>query len=139
MALCSMTKLQNKYENFSTAVKRLNEANIAYKKNADNDIYQDALIKRFEFTFELCWKTLREFMTEQGYRLELPSPKGVFALAYQEGILDDEALWLDMLESRNLTSHDYGREIAAEIADKISNRYAKALSDLNKFIASNLK
>lgn len=134
-----MTKLQNKYENFSTAVKRLNEANIAYKKNADNDIYQDALIKRFEFTFELCWKTLREFMTEQGYRLELPSPKGVFALAYQEGILNDEALWLDMLESRNLTSHDYGREIAAEIADKISNRYAKALSDLNKFIASNLK
>ena len=102
-----MTKLQNKYENYSAAVKRLNEANIAYKKNADDDIYQDALIKRFEFTFELCWKMLREFMLDQGYLMEIASPRGVFALAYQEGILHDEALWLDMLESRNLTSHDY--------------------------------
>ena len=57
-----MTKLENKYENFGNAVNRLNEANVAYKKNSDNDIYQDALIKRFEFTFELAWKTLREFM-----------------------------------------------------------------------------
>ena len=42
-----MTKLENKYENFGNAVNRLNEANVAYKKNSDNDIYQDALIKRF--------------------------------------------------------------------------------------------
>ena len=72
-----MIKLANKFDNFSKAVKRLNEANIAYKKNSADDIYQDALIKRFEFTFELAWKTLREFMTEQGYQLEILSPKGV--------------------------------------------------------------
>ena len=134
-----MTKPENKNANFSQAVKRLNEANIAYKRNAENDIYQDALIKRFEFTFELGWKSLREFLLAQGYRLELPSPKGVFAFAYQEGILQDETLWLDMLESRNLTSHDYGRELSKEIADKISNRFCKALSDLNKYIAEHLK
>ena len=55
-----MIKLANKFDNFNKAVKRLNEANIAYKKNRDDDIYQDALIQRFEFTFELAWKTLRE-------------------------------------------------------------------------------
>lgn len=76
-----MIKLANKFDNFNKAVKRLNEANIAYKKNSDNDIYQDALIQRFEFTFELAWKTLREFMTDQGYQLEILSPKGVFAFA----------------------------------------------------------
>lgn len=54
-----MAKLNNKYDNFSNAVNRLNEANIAYRRNPENDIYQDALIKRFEFTFELAWKTLR--------------------------------------------------------------------------------
>lgn len=134
-----MTKLQNKYENFNTAIKRLIEANIAYKRNADNDIYQDALIKRFEFTFELCWKTLREFMLDQGYLMEIASPKGVFALAYQEGFLNDEEIWLDMLESRNLTSHDYGRKVAEMIAEKISNRYTKALTDLGKYISSALK
>ena len=133
-----MTKLENKYENFGNAVNRLNEANVAYKRNSDNDIYQDALIKRFEFTFELAWKTLREFMTDQGYRLEILSPKGVIAFAYQEGILADEPLWLDMLMSRNLTAHDYGRELSAEIADKISNRYCKALTSLGKYIAEKI-
>ncbi len=134
-----MTKLENKYDNFNKAVKRLNEANISYRKNSENDIYQDALIKRFEFTFELGWKTLREFLIEQGYRLEILSPKGVIAFAYQEGILSDETLWLNMLEARNLTAHDYGRELSAEIADKISTRFCKSLSGLSKFIADNLK
>ena len=134
-----MTKLENKYENFGNAVNRLNEANVAYKKNSDNDIYQDALIKRFEFTFELAWKTLREFMLDQGYTLEILSPKGVIAFAWREGIISNEELWLDMLQSRNLSAHDYGRELSADIADKISNRYCKELTALKKYIADSLK
>lgn len=81
-----MTKLENKYDNFSKAVNRLNEANIAYKRNSNDDIYQDALIKRYEFTFELAWKTLREYLVDQGYQLEIMSPKGVIAFAWREGI-----------------------------------------------------
>ena len=134
-----MTKLENKHENFSNAVNRLNEANVAYKKNSDNDIYQDALIKRFEFTFELAWKTLREFMLDQGYSLEILSPKGVISFAWREGIISNEELWLDMLQSRNLSAHDYGRELSADIADKISNRYCKELTALKKYIADSLK
>ena len=134
-----MTKTQNKNANFAQAAKCLNEANIAYRRDPKNDLYQDALIKRFEFTFELGWKSLREFLFSQGYQPELPSPKGVFAFAYREGILQDEALWLDMLGSRNLTSHDYGRELSEEIAEKISSRFAKALSELNKYISEHLK
>ena len=130
-----MSKFKNKAENFRSAVKRLNEANAAYQKSTENELYQDALIKRFEFTFELAWKTLREFLLDQGYRLEIASPKGVFAYAYQEGFLEDEALWLDMLETRNLTAHDYGREFAANAADAVSRRYAKALSALAKRLA----
>ena len=134
-----MTKLENKHENFSNAVNRLNEANVAYKKNSDNDIYQDALIKRFEFTFELAWKTLREFMLDQGYSLEILSPKGVISFAWREGIISNEELWLDMLQSRNMSAHDYGRELSADIADKISNRYCKELTALKKYIADSLK
>ena len=134
-----MKKLENKYDNFNRAVKRLNEANTAYKSNCDDELYQDAFIKRFEFTFELAWKTLREFLTEQGYRLEIPSPKGVIAFAYREGIIENESVWLDMLESRNLTAHDYGRELAAGIAEKISVRYCKELTALSGKIGADLK
>ena len=132
-----MTKTENKNANFSQAVKRLNEANIAYRRHADDDIYQDALIKRFEFTFELGWKSLREFLITQGYQLEIPSPKGVFALAYREGILRDEALWLDMLESRNRTSHIYDDRIAAKIARDISTRFLPVLEDLAEYFREN--
>lgn len=134
-----MTKLENKYENFGNAVNRLNEANVAYKRNSDNDIYQDALIKRFEFTFELAWKTLREFMLDQGYSLEILSPKGVISFDWREGIISNEELWLDMLQSRNMSAHDYGRELSADIADKISNRYCKELTALKRYIADSLK
>ena len=133
-----MSQPSNKLDNFAKALKRLNEANTVYKKHTDDDIFQDALIKRFEFTFELGWKTLREFLSAQGYKLDILSPKGVFAFAYQEGILTEETLWLDMLESRNLTSHDYGRELSENIADKISTRYAKALQNLYKFLSEHM-
>lgn len=133
-----MTKLENKYDNFSKAVNRLNEANIAYRRNSDDDIYQDALIKRYEFTFELAWKTLREYLVDQGYQLEIMSPKGVIAFAWREGIISNEELWLDMLNARNMTAHDYGRELSADIAEDISNRYCKALTALKKYIADSL-
>lgn len=52
--------------------------------------------------------------------------------------MTEETLWLDMLESRNLTSHDYGRELSENIADKISTRYAKALQNLYKFLSEHM-
>ena len=134
-----MSKLEHKYDNFNNAVKSLNEANIAFKKNSDVSIYRDALIKRFEFTFELAWKTLREFLFEQGYEIKVASPKNVIAFAYQEGFLNDEQIWLDMLKARNDTAHDYGDELSQEVAENISNRYCKELVKLSKFILSNIK
>ena len=134
-----MGSVENKFDNFKTAVKRLNEANTAYKSHADDSIYQDSIIKRFEFTFELAWKTLREFIIGQGYKLTVASPKNVIAFAYREGFLDAEEVWLDMLDARNLTAHDYDHELSAEIAVKISTRYCKELKNLCKFIGTAIK
>ncbi len=131
-----MKKFADKNTNFFGALKRLNEANTIYKFNKKNDICQDALIKRFEFTFELAWKTLREFLFEQGYAEEISSPKRVLALAYQEGYLESEEQWLSMLEDRNLTSHDYSRELSSAIAERISGQYLKEFARLSKLFSS---
>lgn len=133
-----MGKLENKFDNFNNAVKRLNEANIAYKKDKSDTLYRDSLIKLFEFTFELAWKTLREFLFAQGYSLTVASPKNVIAFAYREGFLNSEEIWLDMLDARNSTVHDYDDELSDKIADDISNRYCKELQKLCKFIFENL-
>lgn len=134
-----MSRLIDKVDSFSNAVKRLNEANIAYKKDKDETLYQDSLIKRFEFTFELGWKALRDFLIAQGYALKIASPKGVISFSYQEGYLSEEQIWLDMLQARNGTAHDYDRTLAAEIAEDISTRYCKELQKLCKFISENSK
>ena len=134
-----MGKIENKFDNFNNAVKRLNEVNIVYKKDNDDTMYRDSLIKRFEFTFELAWKTLREFLFVQGYSLAIASPKNVIAVAYREGFINNEGIWLDMLDSRNATVHDYDGELSDKIANDISNRYCKELQKLCKFILENLK
>lgn len=133
-----MTKLKNKSENFSTALKRLREAITAYKNNADNDLYRDALIQRFEFSFELAWKTAADFLYEQGITDFNVSPKSVFKAAYAGGFIDNEAIWLQMIEARNSMSHTYDMETSEQIANDICYRYEKEMSALLKTVQANI-
>lgn len=133
-----MKKLSDKFSNFTKALKRLNEANAVYKNHVDDDIFQDALIKRFEFTFELAWKTLREYMAEQGYAGEVVSPKRVLSVAFCEGFIDNEEIWLSMLDDRNLSAHEYSRESSFEIAERISGKYLREFSKLSKLLSKGL-
>lgn len=130
-----MTERQkNKYENFFEALKRLNEMNVAYKKAKGGeyeDMARDALIQRFEFTFELAWKSLKEFLIYSGY-IEATTPRSILELAYREGFIDNEAVWVAMMTDRNLTSHVYKEEQAEEIAQNISLKYCKELSALKQ-------
>lgn len=123
-------KLQNKYANFTRAVKRLREAVTLYSSDEDNGIVRDGLIQRFEFTFELAWKTTAEVLREEGILLDFLSPKTVLRSAYEAGLIDDEAVWLEILRDRNLTSHLYDEEAAKEIATSICNRYRHAFANL---------
>ena len=76
-------------------------------------LVMDGTIQRFEFTFELFWKTLRRFLQREG--IDTASPKNTLRHAYRRGLLEREQLWLDMLEDRNRSSHVYNAEMAREI------------------------
>lgn len=133
-----MVKAENKLANFSTANKRLHEAITAYKNNKDNDLYRDALIQRFEFTFELAWKTTAEILSEQGIT-PLHTPKAVFKAAYEIGFLQDEQVWLNILNDRNFMSHTYNSDLSVRIADDICDRYGKAINELLKSLKAAMK
>ncbi len=77
----------------------------------------DATIQRFEFTFELAWKFLKEYFFEQG--LELNYPIDVIKEAFAVHLIDDEGIWLRMLKDRNMTSHTYNEMLADEIYVRI--------------------
>lgn len=124
-----MKPKQTKQSNFLRAVHRLEEAAADYA-NIPNDTVRDGMIQRFEFTFELGWKALKEYMIDAGMQNTLQFPKQVLREAYAAGLIDHEAVWLDMLNARNITSHIYDDHTAAVIAEKIQTVYLPTLRRL---------
>ncbi|MBQ7595796.1 MAG: nucleotidyltransferase substrate binding protein [Clostridia bacterium] len=123
-----MKKFDEKNAKFTDAVKRLKEAVSDYEQHGISSI-RDGVIQRFEFCTELAWKTTREYLIEQGY-IEMNSPKEVMRKAYACGLISDEAIWIDIINSRNLTSHIYDEATAQNIYDAISGKYVGAFEKL---------
>ena len=115
-----MSDVKKKLENFEKALVKLKDGTKQY--DSSNDLTRDGLIQRFEFTFELAWKTLKIIFEEEGV-LGLNSPKLVLKEAYSADIIQDQSLWLNMLSDRNATSHIYSESLAIEICDRIINCY----------------
>lgn len=95
---------------------------------ADNDVIKAGCIQYFEFTFELAWKTIKRFAEEEGVA-DCNSPKAALKIAFSNGWINDEELWLDMLMSRNKMSHTYNAAEAIHVFDRLSD-YARALQKL---------
>ncbi|MCF8241587.1 MAG: nucleotidyltransferase substrate binding protein [Melioribacteraceae bacterium] len=96
---------------------------------ANNELGRDGVIKRFEFTFELLWKALKLFLLEEG--IICKSPKDCLQQAFKYGLVEDEEIFLDMLEDRNLTTHTYDQKTSDKIYNNIKNRYVQAIMNLN--------
>jgi nucleotidyltransferase substrate binding protein (TIGR01987 family) len=106
------------------AVKRLREA-IA---QPESDLVRDAAIQRFEFTFELVWKSLKLYLERQG--LDCGGPRSTLKKAFTEGLItspEQADVWLQLLEDRNLTSHAYDEVLARRIYQHIVKDYAPVL------------
>jgi nucleotidyltransferase substrate binding protein (TIGR01987 family) len=106
------------------AVKRLREA-IA---QPENDLVRDAVIQRFEFTFELVWKSLKLYLERQG--LDCGGPRSTLKKAFTEGLItspEQADVWLQLLEDRNLASHAYDEVLAIRIYQHIVKDYAPVL------------
>lgn len=114
----------NAFERFSSIVAR----EVDLKEAGFDDIYLDLVVKRFEFTFEMSWKALKRVLSYLG--IEAKNPRMVFKEAYAQEIINDEAIWLDMIEQRNLSSHVYDEsEIKGILAKK--EAYQKAFLALS--------
>ena len=116
-----MDKLHEKYDRFTAAVARLREALDDYKK-FPLDSVRDGTIQRFEFCTELAWKTMREYLLDQGYT-NINSPKEVVKQAFSFGMIEDSRAWVELLNDRNLTSHVYDEATAKAIFERIEGCY----------------
>ena len=116
-----MDRLHEKYEQFEAAVSRLREALEDYRSTPLSSV-RDGVIQRFEFCAELAWKTMREYLLDQGYT-EINSPKAVIRQAFAYGMIEDAEGWVRLMNDRNLTSHVYDEKTAEEIFRRIETVY----------------
>lgn len=95
-----------------------------------NDRDKAGIIQAFEYTFEQCWKSLQKRAGHEG--MQTGSPKKAFMFAFQNGMIqkEDETLWLQMIEHRNLTSHTYKEDVATEVLNHIISDYIPSFQKL---------
>lgn len=94
----------------------------------ESELIRDATIQRFEFTFEVVWKTLKLYLERQGH--ECGGPRPTLRKAFAENLIsspEEADLWFQMLEDRNLTSHAYDEALANRIHRHIVRDYAPLL------------
>lgn len=103
---------------FGKALARLQEA----LTEPPSSLVRDAAIQRFEFSFELGWKAVKEVLRKQG--LDCRSPKSCLREAFRQGWIDDEAAGLLLLNDRNLTSHTYDETLAEKIYQRLPGHLA---------------
>lgn len=108
----------------------------AVNKNNYTPIEIGGLVQAFEFTFELGWKTLKDFLYEQG--LNTNYPRETIKEAFQTQIIEDGHTWLHMLEKRNELSHTYNELVAEQAVEIIKQRYYQAIEQVYYFFKNKI-
>ncbi|AIF52868.1 nucleotidyltransferase substrate binding protein [Pelosinus sp. UFO1] len=131
-----MSDYKQKFENYKNALNRLNDGIMKFDQT--NDLVRDGLIQRFEFIFELAWKTLKTIFDEEGLT-GLNSPKTVLREAFSAGLIEKDEVWLVMLNDRNTTAHIYNEQAAIEICSKIITEYVCEFNELKEQIKKRME
>jgi nucleotidyltransferase substrate binding protein (TIGR01987 family) len=113
---------KQRFENYSKAYISLLESDDALENDPENTFIKDSLIQRYEYTIELAWKVMKDYLEDQGF-IDVTSPKKVIRKAFEEGIIQDASEWMAALNGRNITSHAYDETKANEIINDISEKY----------------
>ena len=124
--------------NFLPAYSQLESATELASKRTLSDLEKQGLIQSFEFTHELAWNVLKDYFFFQG-QSQITGSRDATREAFNKGLLRDGEAWMDMIRSRNLTTHTYNKNVAEEIVGKILNQYFQlftefyqTMSDLKK-------
>jgi nucleotidyltransferase substrate binding protein (TIGR01987 family) len=114
-----MIKKEAQISQFEKTIKNLREVLIKIDNISDDrEVFKDSAIQRFEISFDVCWKTLKEFL-RLDFGVNESSPKKVFQASFKEGIIDNDVIWLEMTDIRNETSHAYNEGFAELVLGKL--------------------
>lgn len=118
---------QQRFSNYNRAIVRLSEA---LSSDTDNfsELERDGVIQRFEYTYELAWKVMKDYLEYQG-NANIRGSRDAVREAFKSGLVRDGHLWMDMIADRNEITHTYDEKTAGQIFLAISERYYPLLLD----------
>ncbi len=119
------TRWHQRFENLERAFRLLQEA---AGRQSLSDLEAEGMVQRFEYTFELAWKTLKDFLELQGFTVAYP--REVIKTAFQVGLISMGDAWFEMLDRRNEAAHTYDRRRFLEITNAIRTTFLPALTAL---------
>ncbi|MEO5344779.1 MAG: nucleotidyltransferase substrate binding protein [Magnetococcus sp. YQC-9] len=130
---------KQRFDNFQRALVLLREVRERGVANL-SEMEKEGAAQRFEFTFELAWKTMKDFMEAQGESSDLGFPRRVIKMAIARGIIKEPYfyIWMEMLDQRNQLSHRYDRQMLNAALEQVVNRFQDAFEQLHTFFLENL-
>ena len=128
-----MKRYEERFKDFDKALKKLKEAFLV----EPTEIIIDGTLQRYEFTFELAWKTIKDYLEYNGIVDNVSSPRNVIQQAFQSKIIKNADIWIEMMLDRNILSHLYDEIKSREIYDNIKKKYLKQFDDFKEFLLKN--
>lgn len=110
-----------RFEHYSKALKLLNNA-VAMDFEKMDDLQKEGFVQRFEFTHELSWKLMKDYLNYQG-NFEINGSRDAIREAFKVGLIQDGEVWMEMIKSRNLSSHTYEEATLRQILENVSQKY----------------
>ena len=125
-----LIRFKQRFKNFEKAFNQLKEA----IDNFDNlsVLEKEGLVQRFEYTFELSWKVLKDYLESKG--IEVKFPRDVLKEAFQAEIISNGEIWFEMLEYRNILTHTYNEENFVKAVNKIYNSFYTQIKTVYNYL-----
>lgn len=119
-----------RFDNYKRAFVLLREAIEALEQRELSQLEKEGIIQRFEYTWELAWKVLKDYLEYEGVVLDKITPASVIKAAFEAKIIKDGEQWMVALDARNKMSHQYNLKKFEEIIKEIQAHYLSLLDDL---------
>ena len=123
----SIPRWHYRFNNYRRAYQLLNEA---LEQEHLTQLEQEGAIQRFEYTMELAWKTLKDYLEHEGVIFDQITPRAVIRRAFEAGVITGGEVWQNALDARNRVSHNYDFEVFERVIGDIRAGYLDAFGEL---------
>lgn len=110
---------QQRFNNYNKALLQLQKF---IDKQELNELEEQGLVQAFEFTHELAWNTIKDYFEYKG-NTSITGSRDAIREAFNKGLIQNGEVWMEMIKSRNQTSHTYNENVIIEIKEKILQHY----------------